>query len=173
VRKSTQRAIKEAKQLRETAYHEAGHAVAAVVMGLGLRKKGVTTLTTDGNLGYTYVRQPRKTQDGDMRYVVVLLSGGVAVGILKGEKPHETQDLYGAGTDLEYATAALCWIPDMEAKYKLRRLLYETAQELLQDNWAAVEAVAGMLIECRSLSGNQVEAVVSQTRGQLQYKGGQ
>ncbi len=73
-----------------TGYHEASHAVAALSLGLRLRKKGVSIERDEDSLGRCYIRNPFR---GDPDYtsatqrlnaekrVIVLLSGH------EGQKP--------------------------------------------------------------------------------------
>lgn len=173
------------ESLTRTALHEAGHAVAAVVLQTG-RLRGVKIRDAEASRGVTRIEfgddyQPTRAQlDNE---VTVALSGRAAEQVLLG-RPSA-----GAGSDLETATRTLAAAhaslglgdtlvhlsktggslselslnPDLRARVERDlRDAEARAIQLVEQNRQAVMAVAARLVAKRHISGDDVKAIVDQ-----------
>jgi len=161
-------------QLQSTAYHEAGHAVAAWALGVPVRS---ITIVRDGNVSLgsvTYapvlskrVLQPFKFKtslqgiEGEtaaLRYAVISLAGVVSQrkyaprSVRRGHARHDYQAVIFS------AEQAGC-SDEQELKHWYRRAL-RRAEQLIERKWPAVEAVASALIKKRELSGKEALAAI-------------
>jgi ATP-dependent Zn protease len=163
MRNKTLKAMRSARDLRETAYHEAGHAVAGCVLGLGMSSKGMHIVPEqeDGGVtfGATSVRPPRPNVKNVQKWVVMLLCGGLAAGLSKGFEVKKQ----GTEHDLLEINGHLDSITDShEEKTELGQALCHEARELLHDNWPAVQSLVGELLAKKTLTGKHVELIVSE-----------
>jgi hypothetical protein len=140
----------------EVAYHEAGHATAAVVLGLGVES---ATIVRDGDrLGHVivpvdehggveyYIKQATMTWCG-------VLAGERHVGVVVedlGGDDHQQIEAYGDLAGLGFGEA-----PTFAAWTRQR------AMNLLAAHWAAVAAVALALLEHDTLTGSEVRRLVA------------
>jgi ATP-dependent Zn protease len=154
-------------QDRVTAYHEAGHAVAAWTFGM--RFKRVTIVPKDDSLGSLTLSMWGTSVSPDLlstddaedveyirRRIVVSLAGGLAEEVLTGA-PNDTMrshDLHSAVDLAGYVTRSL---EDMEEYLDSASL---SASEVVRGNWAVIEALAGALLEHRTLNFEQATAVM-------------
>lgn len=164
------------KALIATAYHEAGHAVAAY--HFGVRVKSVTIQPTDDSLGAViHARLDRRTAEmveyGSItpggrekveRMVVIVYAGGVAERQHKGRHNHR-------GAQLDYSTVInyidkLSGSPEQTEAY-LRWLYIRTVDLVTNVLWPEIEVVAQALLEYRTLSGDELRQILqaSRTRG--------
>ena len=149
-------------ELRITAFHEAGHCVGAVIMGLRFLSLGVTIAWGDDqeDSGNTFAVRPRGGTESDiLKDLTYLLCGGVAERILAADDKHRVP---GADADINEAEKVLSSVVDEIRNAELRRRSYEQANTLLRENWAAVEAIASELIKHRSLRPDRIKAIVNQ-----------
>jgi hypothetical protein len=149
---------------RDTAYHEAGHAVAWHLLG---RVIDYVTMEEDWfaeSLGHTRYRLPseeeRSSPDCNERYlwdrIITAYAGGYAF-----EKQGAEYDAAGCANDLcqvaEYNSAL--GGSDEEAVVRLKRLS-EEARALVERAWPAIEAVAALLLERDDVSGAEPARVI-------------
>jgi len=174
-----------------TAIHEAGHAVAAMLLAVGI-VEGISIVQTTSIGGYT-----RLDRDGyfstrhELENVVVqILSGRAAEEVLLGNvsigaggAPHSdlaratrTVGLLhlgtGLGADLIYRAGpdevpmVLAGNPDLAIEVETElRSLYRRAVDLITGERALVEMVARGLLERRHLSGDQFMEIVRDHHG--------
>lgn len=156
---------------RATAYHEAGHAVAA--WWLGLRFRGVSIRPDDESEGrLTWHTLPARFQPdvnltprGEQllgQRTVVSLAGGIAQEIATGTPWDEC----GVGGDVQntvtfglYASGG----DDQECELYCD-LMAHRARRIIRRQWAAVEAVAQALLEREQLTEDEVLAVALDAR---------
>lgn len=156
------------------AFHEAGHAVARVVLKRGVRS--ATIRPGDGNLGHV-VRFPFGEDfmpDVDMRpgdrslikrEVMAAYSGMVAEAFVTGRWNYA-----GADSDIHGANNLLSYLVTSDDEIEpLGRVLWIRARNLLCEpmHRAYVEAVADALLTHETLSGPAIRKVVSDTLGRI------
>jgi len=150
-------------ELRLTAYHEAGHAIASREMEIAIIS---ITIVPDGAVAgsvhcNTACRCPFNT-------AVILSAGLAATNRLNGI----TSDINGIIID---AIAAKSEIDLIEAywavsEYNLTEdeteraawVAYKQATELVKTHWQAVEAIAGALLRQGTLTGAEVAALLNE-----------
>lgn len=160
---------KDRKRMERVAYHEAGHAVASVLLGVGLRSVTIVPDAGRGTLGLCQGTPPgrgfrpdaavdgrtmRRLQD----QVMVLLAGGIAEYEFTRRHNHRGCDhdyrvaadlagyACGGGKELEFF---LGWLGE-----RVRGLLRNRA------HWPAVEALAAALMERRTIGGADARRVI-------------
>ena len=160
---------------RIAAYHEAGHAVAAHVLGRKIVSVSVEpdadegsggrlTLTQEWWPGDNYEPGSLLALNAEHPYeywITILLAGGIAQRIGTGTEPafgHTVDDHTRAA---EIALSAVDIAPepsDISALQKRARLRTE---KLIEDHWGAVEALTTALLERQTLSGEEVRQVIA------------
>ena len=163
------------KSVERTAYHEAGHVVAACL--LNLEQHGATIVPEGEIAGQAYAplmdamryEWPEGEADYLKRHLIVLFAEMKAVErvmapLADPEEPNlDISDLesdYGQAADVVLNVAG----PSEEEQLELSRWAQEEAESLLNANWAAVEAVASALLEHRTLSGTQCKKIVKESQ---------
>jgi ATP-dependent Zn protease len=146
------------RQLASTslAAHEAGHAVAAVVLRLSLRYVTLRPRGPEDALTYTRTRR-NESPDYLERQAVCDLAGIAAEQLLNGRV------IFGSATgDIPHARgiAERLGVEDVQAfiAAKLRE-----AETIVSANRAGVEAVRRALVERRTLKGTEVRALLPGT----------
>lgn len=147
---------------RVVAYHEAGHAVVAVV--LGVRFQEVTVRPDTGTDGHIRYRRPVPgsavlegwTDERLHRLVrregLVLFAGDHAVKLGTGRR-----ELQGAAGDREQMAELIGLLhSDGPIGAALWRYLNRWSLELVQGHWRAVERVAGALLVRQRLTESEV-----------------
>lgn len=156
------------QQLARTAYHEAGHA--AVMHEHGHRFKFVTIEQTDDSLGHVladYLRdfkpdvEVRPQDERRIRdRVVQLLAGASAEAKYAGRRNH-----VGAGDDYKRAVAFAEYVtlsPEETGAYLDWLWLRADNTVALPHVWAMIQALAGALMDKRTLSYDEAVAVMEQ-----------
>ena len=153
------------------AYHESGHAVACVI--LGVRVKKATIIPVDANiLGrvthasiYGGARPDIEFSDPVRlrveRDILIAFAGDAA------ERRFHKRRRFGGWSDYDRATNAasnVCSSPN--ATEAFLRWLEIAAADLVDLNWPAIDAVAKALVERKTLTGGQVRtAMFAEFRG--------
>jgi ATP-dependent Zn protease len=136
-----------------TAYHEAGHAVAALALDRPVRK--VSIRPDRDRLGICSFGKAlfRPSEDWLEREVLIALAG------LAAEARHTgSYDRVGAARDLRYARElALQRAGNERQAERLERRLLAKAENLLdrEANWRAVQQMAAELVRAGEISGRQ------------------
>jgi hypothetical protein len=164
-------------QLSSTAYHEAGHAVAALRLGVGIGRRGVSIVPGEGFLGKVHVLmalggRPDVEITGAMRLkaesqVIVSLAGTAAQRRFRASSVrsyHGRSDIQGAFKLLSFFTFSR---DDQELKAYFR-LLQIRAEVMVATPlwWTQIDAVAGELLTRKHLSVSEVKTIA---RGALGY----
>ena len=148
------------------AYHEAGHAVAAYLLGSKPRPISIATLGDDLGLGEgpPPLRGMKLDSDGSdrarlrlERAIIISLAGPIAQ---RTYRPGLWRDWHGEEDMATAATLAMKAIGSSETTSAFVNWLTLRAKELVSANWSLVEAVAERLTEDRSLSGDQIVATI-------------
>lgn len=155
---------------KQTAIHEAGHAVVARVLGVAAGEVTIRP-TEDQSIGHSIIADPRFIwQRGDgskskaaKSFAVALFAGAEAERLIL-----QSQDV-GDGIDRERATACLAWAgavrgasfvgDDVFERHEER--LRGRAAQLVQQHRLKIERVADALIERQTLSGAEVDALLN------------
>ena len=142
------------------AYHEAGHAVAAHV--LGIEVKSVSIVEEEGTLGRSISPLPRDfdpyaqgAEEVMRSHLVVGVAGAASEELLTGKL------LSIKGKDLEGATKLLMSLAAVGAQTQEDgEWARKKAKSTLRYNWESVRALAEALLEHRELDREQIRAVL-------------
>lgn len=145
-----------------TAYHEAGHAVIAILLGRPIQKISIVPNKT--RLGACEIKKGRFQPSSDWLEdeVLILLAGVVAEARLTGR-----YDWQGAGQDLRSVRRlTLSRAGDETRAEKLERRLLAKTEHLLGDEttWKTTEQIAAALLERESMSGRAAMHLHNQNR---------
>lgn len=157
-----------AQLLRMTAYHEAGHAVAAFVARLPIGGATIVPDKKEGCLGSVIVENPLgdwQRGDGPRRpsleaYIVMIYAGDVAECVCSG------RNIEISGEEIERARRTIAhWMPrarfpshDMFERYE--RKLQRRARQLVMRHWGLIERLAARLLRRKTLSADEVIAIL-------------
>jgi hypothetical protein len=155
------------RQLKRTAYHEAGHAVAAVLMDVPFRR---VTILPDaqcaGRVDLANVEPPihvKAARDHWARRICVFLAGPLAETLYS--RCWQQQPISNEHTD-EFKVWEIIACFDLRAKAdRVNRLRFQTLERLrAPDVWAVVEVVALELLKRKTLNSAQVHSLVQRVR---------
>ena len=161
-----------------TAYHEAGHSVAAWWFGL-LKKRDYVTIIPDpktGSLGHL-LNPPRFVSEMENsgghsgratlqaeKFVVSCLAGNVAS--CRHRKLKKRRYLAGGRSDREQAVAVSSHLASSEELTAYFHLLQLRAEKLVARFWPEVDAVANRLLSEKILTSQQILETCLSARGQ-------
>jgi ATP-dependent Zn protease len=172
----------EIDQIRITAFHEAGHAVIAIVMGMNLVSVDIKRRPmSDGRISVGYTKCPyRATRDeGEaMSHMIQSLAGLAAEARLTDDCD---RSFVACESDMDDAfkigSALLCdWLvgpngskiipPEEQAKHSetilaLMKKAEDQAVTMVTNYWPAIEKVAELLLRKQFLSGAEISAIVA------------
>jgi ATP-dependent Zn protease len=163
--------MKTSKRDASTAYHEAGHAVAA--WHLGFKVLDASIIRDDESLGHVAI-EPEEPSTCDAiargdrwdtsRFIAekraMILQAGDVAQRLYNSKPvrrGHSQD------DLKKCVALLRQYAPDERKLDISahsQLLHTWTAHLIEQNWHLVEAVANALLDCPTLSGTRINEII-------------
>ena len=134
-----------------TAYHEAGHAVMALLTGRSVKK--VSIIPSQNRLGACTIQKgrTRQVQDKLEAEILILLAGMAAESRKSGR-----YNVQGASQDLRgVEKLALARSGNPRQAQKLVHKMLDKTQHLLQNKapWSAVKMIASELIAHESISG--------------------
>lgn len=134
-----------------TAYHEAGHAVMALLMGRSVQK--VSIIPSQNRLGVCKMQKGRvkQVQDKLEAEMLILLAGMAAEGRRAGK-----YNIAGASQDLRMVEKlAMSRSGNARQAEKLIHKTLDKTQHLLSNKgtWKAVKIIAEELLENESISG--------------------
>jgi len=161
--------LKKMADLEATAYHEAGHAVAAFQLGIRIGRRGVSIIPAkDGSLGLVDIlkgfrgRPDIMTSDrmrlGAEKQAIVSFVGEIAQRKFRPRsvrRDHGWSDRYKTTDLMGYFVAT-----DKELRAYLK-WLHIRAELFVSSpyNWSLIEAVAAMLLERKRLSAEEVKDI--------------
>lgn len=140
---------------RETAFHEAGHAVADCRFGFVCGVVSIEPRPGLGTRGHATCLYEHEGTDDD---VILALLAGYAAAVRSGEDSDDAKE--GASSDFERALEILARSERTELASHLER-----AEAFVRDNWTAIERVAVELIEWRTIDGQELEVVLDVADG--------
>jgi len=148
-----------------TAYHEAGHAVVALIQGRDVHR--VSILPNKSRLGQCDLKKgtTRAAKDWLETEVLILLAGAAAEGRISGQYCWK-----GAARDLRQVRAlTLSRAGSEHQAERLERRYLEKVESLLSaaENWLAVELLAADLIQRRTISGRAARYHVEQAAARV------
>ena len=143
-------------QIEKTAYHEAGHAVAHMILGMGMEE---VSIIPDGEcLGYVRHAKGYKIFNEDNpeeltddwtvleNAFIALYAGPYAESIITGCLETNTEEFGYIGNIILH-----CNLTEAE-----NLSLIQKAKELINQRWKSVKALAEELMKKKRLSGNEV-----------------
>jgi ATP-dependent Zn protease len=147
-----------------TAYHEAGHAVMALLLGRPVEH--VTILATRAELGTCWFGKPvfRPSEDWLEREALISLAGMAAEALHTG-----VEDRAAAARDLRHVQElALQRAGNARQAARLERRLFAKAEHLLAKpaQWRAVETIARELLRVGAISGRAARHFFEQCKGE-------
>jgi ATP-dependent Zn protease len=153
-------------RLLKTAFHEAGHAVMAQIVGRPIEKVSISPahLHSGGmRLGVCKLQKGRKKSSKDALEdeVMILFAGMVAESYLTGEYCRQ-----GAGQDLRMIRRLLLNRGGSERSLqKLEKRILEKTEHTLDDraHLNAIQRVAEKLVENESISGRSVRHLLDES----------
>ena len=159
---------KEREKLKKTAYHEAGHAVAAFILRKRFKKISIIPNPYENSLGrlsgcgWKSNLNPEFDEDGRLRHmvetqIIIFLAGPVAEAKLTGRYNHigASKDYEGAVLYASYVTGS-----SEETSAYINWLLEKTKNILSIYRWDAVELLAGELIKRREIGYKTTREII-------------
>ena len=158
----------EQKKLKATAYHEAGHAVAAFAMGKRFKKVSVIPNSDEDSLGrvsgcgWKSKLNPEFDDGARVRnlveaQIIILLAGPVAEAKLTGQFNH-----IGASKDYEYVVRYASYLTGSsdETTAYINWLIEKTKNVLSTYRWNALEQLADELIKRREIAYKAAREII-------------
>jgi ATP-dependent Zn protease len=143
------------------AYHEAGHAVVALVLGRPVHV--VSVLPDRDNLGLCEFKKGafRPSDDWLEREILISLAGLAAEALRTGHYAYD-----GAARDLQFVRRLAVERAGERRAERLQRRLLAKVEHLLAraENWRAVERIAAELMRRGSISGRAARHLFDQGR---------
>lgn len=157
-------------ELERTAYHEAGHAVAYRVLGLGVKWVTIERDLLSKTAGRVMPLIGFETGEVAENHAVACLAGAIAV---REWDPERLDWRYGAEDDFrradEQIDAAVGGDTKDISSYALRRAsismrVREQAERLVNDHWSEIQALASALLVERTIQGDQLARIIRRSR---------
>jgi ATP-dependent Zn protease len=143
---------KQLSRRKIVAYHEGGHAIAALDLGWPIKS---ATIRKSRNYDGMVIRAKQSSFEGDAKFLanmVIAAAGPFAQGRFAPDS--------GWGMELlgEVMDAA-CELGG-EPPNRVFEVAEQTAKDLVERRWPAIERIAQMLLDRTKLSGAEIEAAV-------------
>lgn len=161
-------------RLSQTAYHEAGHAVAAYLQRRRVLYVTIVPEPENNTLGHCALRRPPgwsmpdasndcKTRARAESQIIISLAGHAAVEALKGRPARQKQAGSWADWDAAISLAANMTGSPEETEAYLNWLWARTADLIrLPWNWAAVHVLAYELLKQHRIGERRARAIISE-----------
>jgi hypothetical protein len=150
-----------------TAFHEASHAVAAISLGIRLRKRGISIERDEDSRGRAYVHKALRTNSElkatDAQRVKAEKDVIVYFAGYEGQRIFCPRSRGGYGRDHQDAATLMCHFAGSEREVDayMKLLQIRTEQLLSMEHiQTKIKAVAEALVEHKKLSAAEVEAIV-------------
>jgi hypothetical protein len=164
---------KQQQELRATAYHEAGHAVAAFHLGIGIGRKGVNVIpdSSEDRAGMAHIRKgfagrpdyevTDRMRHGAEKHVVASFAGEAAQRRFRASSVRT----WHAATDRKNAVDLLSYfVPEKRELEAYCQWPQSRAENLIKrpEVWAQIHAVADALVERKHLRPLEVRTIYKQ-----------
>jgi hypothetical protein len=158
------------RRIPSAAYHEAGHAVVAAL--LGMHVSAVSVQATDfppiwhlrGGVIANFDHQSRRNRDQAEKAATAGLAGEQAEQLWCRQKPwrHAKSSRHASfSSDRAYVEEMLRPVlEDSEDKQRTIKRLKEVARAMLATHWSYVEGLAARLAERKTISGTEVKRMI-------------
>ena len=156
--------------LGAVAYHEAGHAVIAAVLGI-LRSDSIITIIPDGKGeqgSVSFSKQPplhgtplrlRRSARWTRKFVLAIYAGPAStINIDPGVDLWEDGGFYQ--TDMIFAE----WLMEFYASASAQKRTWQKAVALVHLHWPSIQQVAAELLKRRTITGAEVKAAARPLR---------
>ncbi len=161
-------------RIPSAAYHEAGHAVAAFVLGMHVDLASIEThgfppgWLLRGGVIANFGNKDAQTRNQAEKAATAGLAGEQAERLWCEQKPwrhaRSTRHVSFSG-DRAYVKAMLRpFIKDSRTKQRTIKRLKDAARTLLVKHWIPVEMLAARLAECKVLNGKEIERLFASKR---------
>lgn len=145
-----------------TAYHEAGHAVAAFVLGVPLKSVCIVPDPKAGNAGHVSLGRCRSV-DAMHKLGIVAVAGEAAQ---RRYNPRSVRRHHGGGDRQAVVDFALDRTGGSEEQATLLARLWELqARDLVESRWDAVQLVAKALFKRNTLDAAQIRMILFRIPG--------
>ncbi|MDQ3928218.1 MAG: hypothetical protein M3328_03615 [Chloroflexota bacterium] len=159
-------------ELRATAYHEAGHAVLKVVHHVRLNRVAVVPDEDRGSLGHVaysvaeaFKHRVQHDTSPDVRARGEVLIISSMAGRLAEARYTGSENLEGAQGDIHHEVDIASYLTGSNEEAELYLAwLYCRARAEVERWWWAIEAVAGELLANKTLSSQDVRAIMREAR---------
>jgi ATP-dependent Zn protease len=161
-------------RIPSAAYHEAGHAVVAFVLGMEVELVSIETqgfppgwLLRGGVLA-SFNHEGTENRDEAERAATAGLAGEQAERLWCRQKPwrlaKSTQHVRFSGDHAYVEEMLRPFIKDSADERRIIKRLKEAARALLADHWSCVEVLATKLAEHKVLNGGEIKRLVTAKR---------
>lgn len=152
-------------RLEETAYHEAGHAVAAQFVRFPFRYVTIVPEVDGRDVG-SLVYKPWKEASLDwsrldkvafrlQRHVVIGLAGQISEGKMRGRRPR-----YGMGSDNRQVVDLILNIGSEKTVNAFMKYCWCVTEDFVDLRWAEISAVAQALLDRKTLKQSDVAELI-------------
>lgn len=138
-----------------TAYHEAGHAVAALALRIPVKRVSIVGDAKRGVAGHVYLG-PSRSVDAMHKQGIVALAGEAAQ---RRYNPRSVRAHHGGGDRQAVAEYALERTGSGEQATLLARLWELQARDLVEKRWDTIQRVAIALLEWQTLDAERVRTL--------------
>lgn len=145
-----------------TAYHEAGHAVMALVLDRPVERVSVRPGHETDGICHFGKKVYRPSEDWIEREILIALGGIAAEARFTGD-----YDWHAAGKDQRYVARLATERAGEKRAERLQRRLLSRAEHIIgqEQNWKAVELIAAELLQHGEISGRTVRHLFERCRG--------
>ena len=158
------------RRIPHVAYHEAGHAVIGILVGLRISgvnivKEQECGFTTSGRTHFSFYHgDSARDRDDAERATTAVLAGEQAERLWCKQKPsrrvRSSRHTQFSSDRVRSEHYLRPFVPDSADRQRTIKRLKKAVRDLLAKHWSCVEAVAARLSERKALSEKEVEQLV-------------